>query len=459
MSAGGWGGDADSNRNGGKDERLVTSLLGPGWSRSLLRGLSLVGGLALIFGVGVALSPQFLTIANQRDVFEQVSLNGLLAIGMTLVILTAGIDLSVGSTLSLCSVVCAMLVMPVLPADQIALAAIGLGGLEAALFPGGVTWAHVVAWLGAGLVAALVGAGLADRYFRRGWLNILIGLVGLAGGVTGAVLLTASGAGFWTVVICTPLVGAAFGALNGLIIARTGLQPFIVTLAMMILIVGVARFVAGGGGRVHNVFSEETTPAGAVTKPGAPRSFLEIGLGRLITVEQRGRDGEMEEVGLIPVPGLIMLGAWIVAAIVLQRTATGRHVYAVGGNEEAARLSGVPTQGVKVFVYSVSGLLAGVAGMIYVARFVHGTPTAGQMGELDAIAAVVIGGTSLMGGRGSILGTLVGVLIFGYLSNILNLKAVSSEMQDILKGVIIIGAASVQAGGFGALFGRLRQRG
>lgn len=437
----------------------MTSLLGPGWSRSLLRGLSLIGGLALIFGVGVAVSPQFLTIANQRDVFEQVSLNGLLAIGMTLVILTAGIDLSVGSTLSLCSVVCAMLVMPVLPADQISLAAVGLGGLEADLFPGGVTWAHVLAWLGAGLVAALISAGLADRYFRRGWLNILVGLVGLAGGVTGAVLLTASGAGFWTVVICTPLVGAAFGALNGLIIARTGLQPFIVTLAMMILIVGVARFVAGGGGRVHIIDEQQTDAAGNVTREGAPPSFLEIGLGRLLTVEQQQADGDSEEVGLIPLPGLIMVGAWIVAVIVLHRTATGRHIYAIGGNEEAARLSGVPTQGVKVFVYSASGLLAGVAGMIYAARFEQGNPTGGQMAELDAIAAVVIGGTSLMGGRGSIFGTLVGVLIFGYLSNILNLKAVSSEMQYILKGAIIIAAASVQAGGVGALFGRVRPRG
>jgi simple sugar transport system permease protein len=141
-----------------------------------------------------------------------------------------------------------------------------------------------------------------------------------------------------------------------------------------------------------------------------------------------------------------MLGAWLSAAFILHKLPLGRYVYAVGGNEEAARLAGVPVAGVKVFAYTASGLLAGLAAVLYCAQYTQGKADAGLGKELDAIAAVVIGGTSLMGGRGSILGTLVGVMIFGYLTNILQLKAVSSEIQDILKGVIIVVAAIAQSG-------------
>jgi simple sugar transport system permease protein len=141
-----------------------------------------------------------------------------------------------------------------------------------------------------------------------------------------------------------------------------------------------------------------------------------------------------------------MLGAWLSAAFILHKLPLGRYIYAVGGNEEAARLAGVPVAGVKVFAYTASGLLAGLAAVLYCAQYTQGKADAGLGKELDAIAAVVIGGTSLMGGRGSILGTLVGVMIFGYLTNILQLRAVSSEIQDILKGVIIVGAAVAQSG-------------
>jgi simple sugar transport system permease protein len=149
---------------------------------------------------------------------------------------------------------------------------------------------------------------------------------------------------------------------------------------------------------------------------------------------------------LIPIPGLFLLGAWLLAALVLNKLPLGRYIYAVGGNEEASRLAGVPVGTVKIFAYTASGLLAGVAAVLYCAQYTQGKADAGQGKELDAIAAVVIGGTSLMGGRGSILGTLVGVMIFGYLTNILQLKAVSSEIQDILKGVIIVVAAVAQSG-------------
>jgi ribose/xylose/arabinose/galactoside ABC-type transport system permease subunit len=405
--------------------------------------------LAAIFLVGCYVSPAFLTVDNQRDVLEQVSLNGLLAIGMTLVILTAGIDLSVGSLLSLCSVVAAMLIMPVAAADQITVDAPGLQARIDAWFPNGLTKAHLAAWMATALMSGLVAGAFLSRYMQQRWLPTLGGVaIGLAG-LAGIILATRHGFNAWAVLICTPLVGAALGAINGFIIARTGLQPFIVTLAVMILAVGLARLTAGGGGRVHSIVPQEINQTtNEVVIRGAPAEFLAVGQERLITVDRvEGRDGQVRDVKLLPLPGLMMLGAWVVAAFLLHCLPIGRHIYAVGGNEEAARLSGIATGKIKVFVYSASGLLAGLAGLVYAARFRQGSATAGQMSELDAIAAVVIGGTSLMGGRGSIFGTLVGVMIFGYLSNILNLQAVSSETQQILKGVIIILAASMQAGG------------
>jgi simple sugar transport system permease protein len=138
------------------------------------------------------------------------------------------------------------------------------------------------------------------------------------------------------------------------------------------------------------------------------------------------------------VPGLFFLGAVAVFAVLLRLTVFGRYVYAIGGNEEAARLSGIPVDRVKIAAYAFSGMLSTLAGILYVAQYRQGKPDAGAGLELDAIAAVVIGGTSLMGGRGALAGTLVGVLIFGLLSNILQLHNINSNLQLVFKGAIII---------------------
>ena len=156
--------------------------------------------------------------------------------------------------------------------------------------------------------------------------------------------------------------------------------------------------------------------------------------------------------GVIPMPGIFFIAAIVTYAAVLRLTPFGRYVYAIGGNEEAARLSGIEFGKVKLVVYAVSGLLAGIAAVLYVAQYRQGKPDAGAGLELDAIAAVVIGGTSLMGGRGSMAGTFCGVLIFGLLSNILQLHNINSNLQLVLKGLIIVGTVLVQERNFADLW-------
>jgi simple sugar transport system permease protein len=155
-------------------------------------------------------------------------------------------------------------------------------------------------------------------------------------------------------------------------------------------------------------------------------------------------------------PGIFFLAAIIIYAGVLRLTPFGRYVYAIGGNEEAARLSGIDSGRVKVLTYALSGLLAGIAAVLYVAQYRQGKPDAGAGLELDAIAAVVIGGTSLMGGRGGLAGTFCGVLIFGLLSNILQLHNIDSNLQLVLKGLIIIGTVLVQERNAGDILARFR---
>lgn len=407
------------------------------------RAATLFAGLAGILVAGALLHPQFLTVANQRNVLSQVSINGILAVGMTLVILTAGIDLSVGSVLSLCTVVCAMLLMQ-------------RPGVESQEF----TRAHVLVFVAAAVFAALGGYALGKRIMRNRHpraaiaTGVAIALLAAAIVTMPALYMRAGGYGTLAVLLVVPPVGALMGLANGVIIATTRLQPFIVTLAMMISAVGLAKYVAGEGGRIHPVYTAFDD------KPGAPQSFESLG-GTFLTVGQKTlRSGRVRDVKLLPVPGLFFAGAWLLAAFLLLKLPVGRYVYAVGGNEETSRLSGLPVAGVKIFVYTACGLLAGLAAVLYCSQYMQGKADAGQMKELDAIAAVVIGGTSLMGGRGSIAGTLVGVMIFGYLSNILQLRAVSSEIQDILKGVIIVVAAGSQSAhvhaGVRLLFGRRR---
>jgi ribose/xylose/arabinose/galactoside ABC-type transport system permease subunit len=281
------------------------------------------------------------------------------------------------------------------------------------------------AFAGAGAAAWLLRA--AARRTRR--LAAAAGALAV-GGLLAALGAAHVGSGFTVllVLLAVPPVGMVLGLASGFVIARGRLQPFIVTLAMMISAVGLAKFVAGKGGRIHAIY---TDGMGA----HAPPAF-EVLASNLELFGER----------LIPVPALFFLGVVVVAMFLARRTRFGRHVYAVGGNEETARLSGIRTGRVKIAVYGISGFLAGLAAVLYCAQYTQGKPDAGSMKELDAIAAVVIGGTSLFGGRGRVLGTVVGVLIFGYLSNFLNLKNVPSDLQDILKGGIIVGAVLLQEG-------------
>jgi ribose transport system permease protein len=283
------------------------------------------------------MSPNFLSVSNSFDVMRQVSINAVIAFGMTLTILLGGIDLSVGSILAVSSVLAAMIMK---------------GG-------------H--------------GAGLA----------------------TGIAILA----------------GAGMGSLNGVVIAKGKVAPFIATLGMMTLLRGAA-LVLSNGSPISGFPSE---------------LFAMLGGGYVAH--------------LIPVPVVLMLAMFAVFWFVLTRTVFGRHVYATGGNAEAARLSGVNTDRVQILVYTLSGAMAALAGVILTSRLDSAQPTAGAGYELDAITAVVLGGTSLSGGRGWIFGTLVGALLIGVLNNGLNLMGVSAFYQQVVKGAVILLAVLLDRGG------------
>lgn len=295
------------------------------------RQLGTLLGLLSLCVVLWILTPYFLTLSNLLNIVEQSSVIAIMAAGMTFVIITAGIDLSVGSVLALSGVVMATL---------------------------------------------------------------------LQAGVPLPLALTASLA-----------TGFLCGLLNGVLITRGRLPPFISTLGMMSVARGAALLVTQG--RPISGFSE---------------SFRHLASG---------------EVLYVPIPILIMLLVYLVAAVLLGKTGFGRHVYAIGGNEEAALLSGVDVRKLKALVYGICGMLSGLAAVILTARLNSAQPIAGIMYELDAIAATVIGGTSLMGGEGTVFGTLVGALIMGVLRNGLNLLDVSSFVQQIVIGSVIILAVLV----------------
>lgn len=288
---------------------------------------SLLGLIALCVVLGV-LSSGFLEMSNLLNVLNQVSINGLVAIGMTFVIITGGIDLSVGSILA----------------------------------------------LSGAILAAMLKAGVPG---------------GLA--ICGAVL-----------------VGACLGAFNGLIIARFRLQPFIVTMATMTIFRGATLVFTNGR---------------PITGLGKDALYTAMGQGRFFG---------------IPYNGLLFIFALCVTAYILSRTVFGKGVYAVGGNAEAARLSGISVPATQIWSYVLSGAFAALAGVILVSRLDSAQPVAGQGYELDAIAAVVLGGTSLAGGRGMMVGTLIGALIIGVLNNGLNLMEVSAFYQQIVKGAVIL---------------------
>ncbi len=276
------------------------------------------------------LSDRFMTGSNIFNILRQTSINAIIAVGMTFVILTGGIDLSVGTTFA---------------------------------FSGAIS-------------AYLIGSGYNP-------------VVGLLAGL---------------------LVGCLIGVTNGLIITKGRLQPFIVTLATMTIFRG-ATLVFTDGKPISTGYEANA------------EWFAAIGNGYTFGV---------------PNPILSMIFVVGLGYYILKHTTIGRYVYAIGGNEEATKLSGVNVHRVKLFVYGISGLLAALAGIIITARLSSAQPTAGSGYELDAIAAVVLGGTSLAGGIGSVLGTIVGALIIGILNNALNLLNVSSYYQLLAKGLVIL---------------------
>jgi putative xylitol transport system permease protein len=286
-------------------------------------------GIPLIFVVlCIALSfasPYFMTWRNWSDVLRQTSINGILAVGMTYVILTGGIDLSVGSILAF-----------------------------------------------AGIVSGL----LAEKHG----------------------LFVSLGAGL--------LCGAALGALNGVAVARLKVPAFVATLGMLSVARGIT-YIANDGSPVADL----------------PDAYLAIGVGKL---------------GPVSTPVLIFALVFLLFWAILRYTTYGRYIYAVGGNEKSAKTSGIGVRKVVFSVYVVSGALSGLAGMILSARTTSALPQAGLSYELDAIAAVVIGGTSLSGGQGSMVGTLFGALLIGVINNGLNLLGVSSYYQQVAKGLIIV---------------------
>lgn len=393
-------------------------------------------GLIVIFLVGVLWSPVsssghniFLSYGNLLDVLRQVSIVGLVATGMTAVIITAGIDLSVGSLLSLSSVVCAMLLTKpgYTPAVIMTLPVVSL----VVLFGGFVIVRFVISNLRKSARVEVRRRESLPETWRTLAAPAICGLL-FFGVVLWLLWPSADGKfGVLAVLLMAPCAGLLFGSINGLVIVMGRLQPFIVTLAMMVTAVGVARLTAGQNNAVLAVY----TGSNATAQFDVLRSLV---------------------FGVIPVPGLFFLGALIIYGAVLRFTPFGRYVYAVGGNEEAARLSGINVARVKFTTYAVSGLLAGLAAVLYVAQYRQGKPDAGTGLELDAIAAVVIGGTSLMGGRGSLAGTFCGVLIFGLLSNILQLHNIDSNLQLVLKGLIIVGTVLVQERNAGDLLVWLR---
>lgn len=295
----------------------------------LLEQRSIIALLILIAIVS-AINPDFFKLDNILNILRQTSVNAIIAVGMTFVILIAGIDLSVGSVLALTGAIAASLVSKEL-----------------------------------------------------------------------------------TVFLVVPIVlfiGALLGAFSGIIVAKGKVQPFIATLVTMTLLRGLTM-VYTDGRPISTGFSNSAD------------SFAFLGTGYLFG---------------IPFPIWLMAIVFAVAWYILKHTPIGRYIYALGGNESATQLSGINVNKIKLFVFAVSGFLSALAGLIVTSRLSSAQPTAGVSYELDAIAAVVVGGTSLMGGKGRVMGTLIGALIIGFLNNALNLLDISSYYQMIAKAMVIL---------------------
>ncbi len=299
--------------------------------------------LGLIFNADGA----FFKWGTHRDMLRQVSVYGILACGMTLVIIASGIDLSVGSILGLSAVLFSLFSIP---------------------------------W---------------------GWSP-------------------------WLAIAACFAAGTACGAASGALVARFNIQPFIATLAMMVFARGMAKFVSGG----QKISTAVMQPDGTYHYVEVPRIF------DLINSRILGEN--------FMVVTLILLVCVLGCYIVLAKLRWGRYIYAIGGNEEAARLSGVPVAAVKVLAYGLSGFFCALAGICQASQELQGDPEAGMAYELSAIAIVVIGGTSLRGGRGSIWLTLLGTMTIGYLEKILSINAVGEASRLMLTGIIIIVAVLFQ---------------
>ena len=407
-----------------------------------LRALSrtkLYWGLLIICLIGALASPHsssgrniFLSYGNLTDVLRQVSITGLVATGMTMVILLGGIDLSVGSVMGFSTIICAMLL------TKSGWTAASVMGVPAAT---GVSFA-AVAFLARFVFSGLargrdVSAGRRLEIALGPWRGMRIpaglGLVAAAAVAWFTISQVPTKFGVLGVLLVTPCVALLLGSINGLLIVAGRLQPFIATLAMMVSALGIGRLTAGQDNAVVAVY----TGTNATEAFEVLRSMLW---------------------GIVPMPSVFFLAAIILFGAILRFTAFGRYAYAIGGNIEAARLSGIKVVQVQFTAYLLSGLLAGIAGVLFVAQYRQGKPDAGAGLELDAIAAVVIGGTSLMGGRGSLAGTFVGVLIFGLLSDILQLQNIDSNVQLVMKGLIIVCTVLVQEQNLGQLMARWRFR-
>ena len=244
-----------------------------------------------------------------------------------------------------------------------------------------------------------------------GGIDLSVGSIIAITGVTAGTLLS-TGLPIPLVILACLAMGAVYGSINGTIIARTTLPPFIVTYAMMQILRGATYVYTGGTTvRIDN------------------RSWIELGTGYAF--------------GVLPLPVVYLLAMLVIVYIVLNKTKLGRHIYAVGGNERAAKFSGISVVKTRMFVYIFSGVMGALAGMVLCARSYSGNPLAGNGAEMDAIAACVLGGTSMAGGYGYIGGTLIGALIIGLLNNGLNLMRIDSYWQIILKGIVILVAVYV----------------
>ncbi|MCI8862346.1 MAG: ribose ABC transporter permease [Lachnospiraceae bacterium] len=244
-----------------------------------------------------------------------------------------------------------------------------------------------------------------------GGIDLSVGsTIAIIGVIAGTII--GKGVPIWAVILICLLIGAAIGAVNGTIISRTTLPPFIVTFSMMSILRGATYVYTGGTTvRIDN------------------RSWINLGTGYAF--------------GILPLPVIYLAVVFILVWLILNKTVLGRHIYAVGGNEKAARFSGVNVVNVRMFVYIFSGIMGALAGMVLCARSYSGNPLAGDGAEMDAIAACVLGGASMAGGYGYVGGTLIGALIIGLLNNGLNLMKIDSYWQIILKGVVILAAVYV----------------